>query len=110
MVTYKATVTSQFGDSVTGTVTFKDGTSNTTVAVSNGVASLTESYSANGTHTVTATYSGDSNNNGSVSNTWTEYVEKLPVGTTTKISTSGSPSTINQPVTFTANVTSIYGS
>ena len=108
-VTYTATIISQYGGAATGTVTFKDGTVTTPVSVSGGTAALTWTYSTSGTHSLTATYSGDSNNTGSSSGTLTEYVEKLPVTSKTIITTSGSPSLIAQPVTFTAAITSQYG-
>jgi hypothetical protein len=106
-VTYTAVVTSTYG-TVTGTVSFKDGTKTVTSTISGGQATYTTSYTTKGTHTITATYSGDVNNltsNGS----WTEYVEMLPVKTTTTITSSLNPSLINQSVTFTAAVTSTYG-
>jgi hypothetical protein len=59
-----------------------------------------------GLHSITATYLGDANNTGSTSATLTEYV----VGTSkTIVTTSGSPSYVGQSVTFTASVTSKYG-
>lgn len=108
-VTYTATAVSQFGGVVTGTVTFKDGTTSTTVSLVAGNAVLTKSYSVAGMHYVTATYSGDNNNTGGSSAMLTEYAEKLPVASQTVVTSSGSPSFINQPVTFTASITSRYG-
>jgi hypothetical protein len=54
-------------------------------------------------------YSGDSNNLGSSSTVMKETVNSV-IGTTTKVSTSGSPSFVKQTVTFTANITSATGS
>jgi phospholipase C len=108
-VTYTARVTSQYGAATSGTVTFKDGSVSTQVPLTKGSAVLTTRYATIGTHSLTATYSGDTNNTGSTSNTWTEYVENLPVASKTVVVTSGSPSTVGQPVTFTATVTSTYG-
>jgi phospholipase C len=108
-VTYTAMVTSQYGGATSGMVTFKDGSSSTQVPLANGSAVFTTKYATIGTHTLTATYSGDGNNSGSTSNTLTEYVENLPVASKTVVVTSGSPSTVGQPVTFTATVTSAYG-
>jgi hypothetical protein len=56
---------------------------------------------------ITATYSGDADNATSTSATLTEYVGLVP--TKTVLTTSGSPSFIGQPVTFTATVTWTYG-
>ena len=108
-VTYTATVDGQYGGVTTGTVGFKDGNMTTIIPVTSGQAVLTKSYSTPGPHPVTASYSGDNDNAGSTSGTLTEYVEKLPVASKTAVSTSGSPSLINQPVTFTATLSSNYG-
>jgi hypothetical protein len=107
LVTYAASVTSQNGKTVTGSVTFKDGgVTVATVTLENQLASWSTRYSAVGSHAMTATYSGDANNNGSTSPVVTEYI----VGSTkTVLATSGSPSQLGQPVTFTATVTSKYG-
>jgi YVTN family beta-propeller protein/uncharacterized repeat protein (TIGR03803 family) len=68
-VTFTATITPQNGGQVTGTVTFKDGSTTLDVAtVSGNVASFTTGSLANGTHSITAFYSGDSNFPGSTSN------------------------------------------
>jgi hypothetical protein len=57
---------------------------------------------------MTASYSGDANNTGSVSAT---LVERINSGFASKtvVVTSGSPSFVGQPVTFTATVTSRFG-
>jgi hypothetical protein len=77
--------------------------------LSGGQAIYTTSYTANGKHSIAATCSGDSNDLTS-SGTWTQYIQTLPVASTTKVMTSGSPSTLGQSVTFTATVSSTYGS
>jgi hypothetical protein len=56
-----------------------------------------------------ALYSGDVNDLGGTSLVLSQAVNTLPAATTTKVATSGSPSFINQAVTFTAMVTSTYG-
>jgi hypothetical protein len=76
-VTYTATVASQYGGAVTGTVTFRDGNGVTVVPLSGGIASLTKTYSTPGAHLVSATYSGDANNLAGASNTLLERVEKV---------------------------------
>ena len=109
-VTFKASVKSQDGGAVTGTVAFKQGTTVLGTAVlTNGQAAYSTTYTTTGTRSITATYSGDSNNFGSTSAVLYQAVNALPAATTTKIATSGSPTYINQPVTFTATITSTYG-
>jgi hypothetical protein len=106
-VDYTATVTNQSGGPLTGTVTFKHGTSATTVKLVGDQAVYRVTYSGSGTHLITATYSGDTANATSTSATLTEYVGLAP--TTTTLTTSGSPSHVGQPVTFTAAVKWTYG-
>jgi hypothetical protein len=109
-VTYTATITSQAGGAPTGTVLFRDRTTITTVGVAGGIARLTEAYSTLGNQVITASYSGDFNNAGSTSGSLAESVEDLPVATKTVVNSSGSPSPVDQTVTFTATITSSYGS
>jgi hypothetical protein len=106
-VIYTATVTNQSGGPLTGTVAFKHGTSTTTAKLVSGQAFYRVTYSGSGTHLITATYSGDTANATSTSATLTEYVGLAP--TTTTLTTSGSPSHVGQPVTFTAAVKWAYG-
>src|SRR5262249_32581466 len=96
-VTYTATVTGHGNDTITGTVSFRDGNSTKTVPVIAGIAVLTKPYSNTGPHVVTATYSGDNNNAGSISDALTEYVKKFPAASMTAVTTSDSPSLISQP-------------
>jgi hypothetical protein len=106
-VSYTGTVASQYGGAATGTVVFKDGGVTTaTVTVSDNGATFSTKYKTPGIHALTATYSGDPNNSGSTSNTLTEQVIAK---TKTVVTTSGSPSHMGQPVTFTATVTSGSG-
>lgn len=107
-VTYTASVSSPYNNHLTGTITFKDGTK-TIATVNVAQPSYTTSYASVGKHSITASYSGDTNNLGSTSPVYTQYIESLPVTTTTKVTSSGSPSLINTPVTFTATVTSTFG-
>jgi hypothetical protein len=110
-VTYTANIASQYGGNTTGTVTFKDRSKTiAVVAVAAGQASYSISYSAAGTHLITAVYSGDASNSGSTSPVLNAYVEAGPVASKTVITTSGSPSLVGQSVTFTATITSSYGS
>ena len=106
-VTYTATVASQNGGAVTGTVTFQDGgTPVAAIPVTNNQAAYTARYKSVGVHSMTATYSGDANNGGSTSVPLTESILEF---TMTVLSTSGSPSKVLQPVTLTATVTSKFG-
>jgi hypothetical protein len=100
-----ATVAGQYGGVATGTVTFKDG-SNTvlgTVSLVSGSASLPISSLGAGSHTITAVYAGDSNFNGSTSNSISQTVASKPT-TTTTVTSSLNPSFVGQSVTFTATV------
>jgi hypothetical protein len=74
-VTFKATVTGQFGGTPTGTATFSDGkTVLKSVALSGGVANLTIASLASGTHKIAASYAGDANFTAS-SNSLTQTVK-----------------------------------
>jgi hypothetical protein len=107
-VTYTATVTSQDGGAVTGTVTFQDGVSTiATVPLANNKATYSTTYTRGGAHTITATYSGDLHHMGSTSVSLIEHIAS--VASKTVVTTSGSPSFVGQPVTFTATVTSTHG-
>jgi len=110
VVTYTAKVTSQSGGALHGTMLFQDGSAPVaTVALVNNQASYSTTYPAKGTHPINAIYSGVLNiAAGSTSATVTETILK-PHPTITKVTTSGSPTFIGQPVTFTATVTSTYG-
>lgn len=103
-----ATFTAQVsgpGATPTGSVIFSDGaTLLGTVAIDGtGRATLTTSALAVGPHPVTAAYNGGPSHAGSTSATLDHEVERA--GTTTGLTTSGSPSYVGLPVTFTATVT-----
>jgi hypothetical protein len=103
VVTYTAAVAAQDGGPVTGSVTFEDGASTiATVPLTNNRAAYSTMYKKGGSHAITAIYSGDLQNLGSTSATLMEYIES--VVTKTVVTTSGSPSHIGQPVTFTATI------
>jgi Bacterial Ig-like domain (group 3)/FG-GAP-like repeat len=106
-VTYGAQVAGQYGGAMTGKVTFWDAGSQigARTLISNRAVYGT-SYPALGSHSITATYSGDSNNSASTSPTLIEHIADT---TSTTLTTSESPSMPEQPVTFTARVTSLYG-
>jgi Big-like domain-containing protein/VCBS repeat protein len=104
-VTLTATVTSLGPVQPTGTVVFKNGTSNIgTATLIGGIATLTRSKLPAGTLTLTARYLGDTQSAKSASAPVTQVVKQAT--TTTTIKSSVNPSTQGQAVTFTAKVTS----
>ena len=111
-VTYSVTVSGQYGGSVTGNVAFQDGgVTVATVALSwNQQTSFSTSYTAAGAHQITASYLGDSNNSASTSKVLVETIWQPTITSKTVVVTSGSPSFVGQPVTFTATVTSTHSS
>jgi hypothetical protein len=110
VVTYTATVTSQSGGALQGTVLFENGAAPiATVTLAGNQAAYSTTYTVKGTHPITAIYSGILNTAaGSTSPVLTETILR-PHPTTTQVTTSGSPTFVGQPVTFTATVTSTYG-
>lgn len=93
----------QGASTVTGTVTFMDGTTVLgTARVGAGTATLTPIL-APGAHAIVATYSGDSNDSGSTSSALPLSV--ILATTSTTIASSGSPSYVLAPITLTATVT-----
>jgi hypothetical protein len=111
VVTYTAMVASQFGGTLSGTVTFEDGSGAVaTVTLANNQAAYSTSYTGKqiGLHPITATYWGAFRvNEGSQSAALAEYVRSAL--SKTVVTTSGSPSFVGQPVTITATVTSHHG-
>ncbi len=65
---------------------------------------MTTSFATGGAHTITATYSGDTNLAGSSSPAFI-----ITQATTTTLTSSLNPSSYGQSVTFTATVTSVFG-
>ncbi len=109
-VTFTATVTGQYRGPVTGTMAFVQGrVTLAIVTLVNGEASFSTVFTTKGTRKLVANYSGDANNVPSGSSTLKQVVDALPAATTTSLTTSGSPSIAGQPVTFTATVSSTYG-
>jgi hypothetical protein len=100
-VTGTATVTAD-GTNTLGTCTLSGWTSGTSTAS----CSVSSSSLTKGTHGFTASYSGDSNYSNSTS-TPAGSLTVNQTSTTLGLTTSGSPSTVNQasPVIFTATVT-----
>lgn len=107
-VTLAATVTAANG-TPTGSVQFLDGSSVlATATLASGGASLTINSLGAGTHSISISYSGDSSHLASASPVLLETINPNPA-TTTTLTSSLNPSTVNQAVTFTAVVTSASG-
>ncbi len=109
-VTFTANVAPQFSGTVTGVVSFYDGTTLLKgVTMSGGSAAYTTSKLAAGMQTITATYDGSTSFSGS-SALLTQTIIAMAAATTTTLTTSPNPSAYGQPVTLTATVTSAAGS
>ena len=110
-VTFTAVVTSAAG-TPTGTVSFSDDEPRFlgTATLSNGVASVAPSGFHHGTWQITATYNGSTDFAPSTSPVLDQEVFEQPVPTQTYVSTSGSPSFVGQPVSFSAGVSPNRGS
>jgi hypothetical protein len=91
-----------------GSITFYDGsTSLGTLSLSGGVATLTVSSLAAGTHLLSATYAGSTTITGSTSN---QLAQDVAGGdTSSTLTASANPVKAGTPLTFTATVTSGYG-
>jgi hypothetical protein len=112
-VAITATVHVTLGASTpTGNVTFTDTFNGATVPLgastplSGGAATINPTL-ALGAHSIVATYAGDTNDAGSASSSLALIV--VQATTTTTLTSSGSPSLVLAPVTFTAHVASIGG-
>jgi hypothetical protein len=107
-VTLTATVTAQYGGTLTGTVAFMQGSKTLgSSALSKGKATFSQTFTSAGTDALTAVYSGDANNQASTSPVWDQTVTNAV--TTTTLATSANPADVGQTVTFTATVTSAFG-
>ncbi len=108
LVTFTSTTTSS-GGVPAGAVTFTEGAttwaSNVTVDGS-GHASFSTTALGVASHTITATFTGATGWGNSSGNSAPQVVNKA--ASTTIITTSGSPTFVNQPVAFTAKISSTY--
>jgi len=102
-----ATVSSP-GGPPTGDVTFYEGSASLGASsLSSGVATLTVSGLTAGTHLLTATFTGNTTIAGSTSS---QLAQDVAGGdTTTTLKSSANPVKAKTPLTFTATVTSNYG-
>jgi Bacterial Ig-like domain (group 3)/FG-GAP-like repeat len=106
-VNYSASVQGQYGGQIGGNYTLFDGSTAIGIITFGGKkTSIKETYTTPGTHVITASYSGDAGNLPSMS---AQFSEEVKAPTSTTLGTSGSPSYAGQPVTFTAVITSPYG-
>lgn len=108
-VTLTAIVTATHAGTVTGTVTFMDGTTALGTGTINTAGKVTFSTGtfAAGSHSLTGVYGGDGLDAGSTSATLTQTVNKDT--TTTTLTSSLNPSVYGQSVTLTATVTAKHG-
>jgi hypothetical protein len=111
-VTYTATVSANSG-TATGTVIFRDNNTQLgTATLSGGVATLTHTYTTPpdlGSHNIAIVYFGDASTQGcdTTQNPWVENI--IPAPTATTLVSTPNPSLIAQMVTFTASVTTTFG-
>jgi hypothetical protein len=108
-VSFTATISSPQAVAVTGTVTFKDGsTSLGTVSVgSTDSAVFTTTALAVGQHTITAVYSGDSLNQAATSSVLVQTVQTA--GTSVTLTSSANPALASAPLTLTSTVVGTGG-
>jgi hypothetical protein len=105
-----AQVTASDGTTVTGTITFYDGTTSfCTLALADGASCPpgTETNFEAGTHTFTAVYSGDATHAGATSNAVTVTVAQDT--TTTALASSTNPIAAGSNVIYTAMVAGAHG-
>lgn len=106
-VKFTATVTATLSGTPTGTVLFKNGTTNLgTKTLSGGVAELTTKILTVGSHSITATYNGATYFVGGTSSALTQVVKNA---TTTTLVSALNPSEFGQTVKFTATIASSAG-
>jgi hypothetical protein len=98
-----AVVAPSAGGTVTGTVTFLDGTTSLgACSVSSNIAQLSLSSLSVGSHSITAKYSGDGNFTASTSTAVTETVNQATA--TTTVASNLNPAPFGQAVVFSATV------
>ena len=103
-VTFTATVTSTTPGTISGTVTFKDGTIVLgSGIISSGKATFVTSALAAGSHSITAVYSGNATFGTSTSSALSHTVNKAATSTSS-VSSSHNPSVFGQSLTFTVTV------
>jgi hypothetical protein len=109
-VTFTATVKSQSPGTLTGKVTFSDGSNALgAVAISGQTAAFTTSSLAVGVHNITAAYGDDPNFASSVSTVLQQTVNSAKVATTTAVTGSPNPANVGNSVTFQVKVSPASG-
>jgi hypothetical protein len=104
-ITYTVTVTGQYGGALGGSVSCQDNGTKLT-PLKKHANEFQKKYSSPGTHNIACNYSGDGNDSPSSAT----LTEQIFYPTSMSLATSGSPSHVGQPVTFTATITSPDGS
>jgi hypothetical protein len=107
-LTLTATVTATAGGAPTGTITFKEGTTNLGTGTLNasGVATLAISTLSAGSHSIVASYGGDAAHESGVSSAVNQVVK---YSSSVSVSSSPNPSYKDQSVTITVSVTTGIG-
>jgi hypothetical protein len=108
-VSFTATISSPQAAAVTGSVTFKDGSTvlGTVSVGSAGSAVFSTAALAVGQHSIVAAYSGDSLNQAATSNLLLETVQTA--GTTVTLISNANPSLASAPLTLTSTVVGTGG-
>jgi sugar lactone lactonase YvrE len=107
-VSFTATVTPLYGGAVSGSVTFRNGTTVIGVApIVGNQATLSTTFTAFQTASLTAAYGGDGNLLASTSDRVLLPVQRVP--TTMTVTSSPNPSFVGQAVTITVTVSSPEG-
>jgi N-acetylneuraminic acid mutarotase len=107
-VTFSATVAGQSGGTPTGTVVlYLDGAPRYYLGLFNGSGSISISSLPSGTYSLSAVYPGDTNFNGSTSNSLTQTVTKD--SSSTVLASYPNPSSFAEQVTMTATVAGQFG-
>jgi hypothetical protein len=106
-VMFTATVASNTTGVPTGTVTFLDGTTalSGAMTLANGVASFSSSSLSVGTHSITTSYSGDTNFTANVSPALSQVVNTLPSPAFTLAASAPSPSSVTAGSSSTSTIT-----
>ena len=112
-ILFTATVTGQDGSAATGAVAFLAGSPPTiwgSAPLVNGQASIANTFNSANTYPVTAVYLGSPDYQNGTAAVFSQVVNgSQGVTTTTSLTSSGTPTFVGQPVTFTATVSPASG-
>ncbi|GAC1475360.1 MAG: hypothetical protein NVSMB9_27710 [Isosphaeraceae bacterium] len=112
-VTFTATVTKNVAGSLSGNVTFREGTTvlGTRPISADGLATFVTSTLAAGPHTITAVYGGDAKFTSSSASTIQTVISPANrAGSATSLSAAPNPANVGQVVTLVAQVNGAQGS